>query len=58
MLPRFEETLQQERTEVWEGGDSAVLSDVSLRELQPVPDVRISLVLDQSGQGLGAIGTV
>ena len=58
MLPRFEETLQQERAVVWEGGDSAGLPDVSLRELQPVPDVRISLVLDQSGQGLGAIGTV
>jgi hypothetical protein len=58
MLPRFEETLQQERAEVWEGGDSAALPDVSLHELKPVPDIRISLVLDQSGPGLGAVGTV
>ena len=55
MLPRFEETLQQERAEVWEGGDSAGLPDVSLRELQPVPDVRISLVLDQRGQRFGTV---
>ncbi len=55
MLPRFEETLQQERAEVWEGGDSAGLSDVSLRELQPLPDVRISLIPDQRGQRFGAV---
>ena len=57
-LPCFGETLQKKCAEVWKGGDSAALPDVSLHELKPVPDIRISLVLDQSGQGLGAIGTV
>ena len=57
-LPCFEETLQKKRAEVWKGGDSAALPDVSLHELKPVPDICISLVLDQSGPGLGAVGTV
>ncbi len=57
-LPCFGETLQKKCAEVWKGGDSAALPDVSLHELKPVPDIRISLVLDQSGPGLGAVGTV